>query len=330
MGQRRKTRWQKGLLWVRHRVEYVLFRLLLCVWQILPPRGCERLARGLATLICCLPEKLNRTAVVRKNLQRITGDRLQESQVAELRFAMWVHLFRILGEVALLSRKMRRTTTHDIVTFRQREDLRDVVRTLMGNRPVIFASGHFGNWELAISIFGQYGFPMGVVARELDNPLLQDWFARFRQATGHTLIAKHDCFDEIREVMERKGCLALLCDQDAGRGGVFVDFFGAPASTLKTIAMLALEYDAVICVGGAHRLPVRGEYWEQFQLALEELIDPRELTSDDPVREISQRFTSALERIVSRAPEQYFWLHKRWKTRPGDREARRLARKKAA
>lgn len=315
-------------LGLRQRLEYVAFRLLLCVWQILSPRGCTRLANQLAWVICyTLPRKLTRYHVARENLQQAFGAEKSDAEIDQIIFDMWVHLFRLLSEIAHLPRKLHLHNAFDVMQFRNK-DL--AVQALLSDRPVLLLSGHFGNWEMAISVFGQFGFPMGVVARELDNPYLQNWFARFRQQTGHCLIAKQSCFDRMLELLEHGGRFALLGDQDAGRGGVFVEFFGKPASTLKTIALLAQQYNALICVGCSRRLPERGTHWERFELAVEDLIDPLEFTSDNPLLEITQRYTSALERAIRRAPEQYFWLHRRWKTAPGDREARRLARKRAA
>ena len=133
-------------------------------------------------------------------------------------------------------------------------------------------------------------------------------------------------------LLQKGGNLGLLCDQDAGPKGMFVDFFGTPASTFKSIALLALEYDALVIVGYSIRLPdcsmEEDVGWSRFEVGCEALIDPRQLTSNDPVREITQLYTAALERAIRRAPEQYFWVHRRWKSQPRVRhqsEPQRLA-----
>jgi KDO2-lipid IV(A) lauroyltransferase len=193
---------------------------------------------------------------------------------------------------------------------------------------VILLSGHFGNWEMAISIFGLFGFRMGLVARELDNPYINLWVDRFRKFTGHRSISKNGGAGEMVALLERGGSLAMLGDQDAGRSGLFVDFFGRPASTFKSIALLAMEYRALICVGYARRLEheTLPGGWPRFELGCEEVIDPLEFDSPDALREITQRYTAALERVVRRSPGQYFWVHRRWKSRPGQRgKARRKA-----
>jgi KDO2-lipid IV(A) lauroyltransferase len=273
-----------------------------------------------------LPRKLTRYEVARANLRQAFGTQISDREIDRIIQGMWVHLFRLLSEIANLPHKLRLENVLEVIEFRRKPE---VVRALFAGRPVIFLGGHFGNWEMAISVFGQFGFPMGVIARDLENPLLQQWFLDFRQSTGHMLISKKGCFDDIVQTLEQGGRIALLADQDAGRGGIFVDFFGRPASTPKTIALMALQYDALILVGYARRLaePAR---WVRFELGCEDIIDPREVESADPIREITQRYTTALERLVRRAPEQYFWVHKRWKSAPGEKKLRRQERKKAA
>ncbi len=197
----------------------------------------------------------------------------------------------------------------------------DVVRALCSDRPVILLSGHFGNWEMAISIFGLFGFKMGLVARELDNPYINRCLQGFRKFTGHRSISKNGGGNAMVALLERGGSLAMLGDQDAGRSGLFVDFFGRRASTFKSIALLAMEYKALICVGYARRLEneTLPGGWPRFELGCEEVVDPLDFDSADALREITQRYTAALERVVRRAPEQYFWVHRRWKSPPGQR-----------
>jgi KDO2-lipid IV(A) lauroyltransferase len=132
------------------------------------------------------------------------------------------------------------------------------------------------------------------------------------------MMLKKGDFDEMVLLLNKGGNLGLLCDQDAGPRGVFVDFFGTPASTFKSIALLALEYDALVMVGYSIRIDdTSGDHWwPRFEVGCEALIDPREIQSNDPVGEITRQYTKALERAIRRAPEQYFWLHRRWKSEP--------------
>lgn len=312
---------------VRHLAEYLVFRTLVCIVQALSPRTCARLAEQLAMVINnCLLRRWTRYTIARDNIRSAFGDRFSDQQIDRMIYRMWVHLFRLVVEMVLLPRKLRLGNVVDAVEFRNKPD---VVRALCSNRPVILLSGHFGNWELAVSIFGLFGFKMGLVARELDNPYINRWFYQSRRFTGHKPISKNGGGGTMVAVLERGGSLAMLCDQDAGKSGLFVIFFGRPASSFKSIALLAIEYKALICVGYARRLDneTLAGGWPRFELGCEEVIDPLEFDTVDAVREVTQRYTDALERVIRRSPEQYFWVHRRWKSLPNSRAARR---KKAA
>lgn len=131
------------------------------------------------------------------------------------------------------------------------------------------------------------------------------------------------------EFLQRRGNLALLCDQDAGKRGLFVPFFGQPASTFKSIALLALQYEAVIVVGYAVRLPddFKNNRWVRFEQGCEAVIDARDFQGPDAIRELTAAYTEALENAIRRAPEQYFWVHRRWKSqsRPRKRQMPKAA-----
>ena len=128
-------------------------------------------------------------------------------------------------------------------------------------------------------------------------------------------------------MMDKRGNLGLLCDQDAGSRGLFVEFFGKPASNFKSIALLALEYEALISMGYARRMPddFLNHRWATFEVGCEEIIDPMMCESSDPVGEITTSYSRALERVILLNPEQYFWLHRRWKSEPRKRGNRSKA-----
>lgn len=314
---------------VRHWAEYLAFRVVVCLLQALSPRRARSLAQTLAFLIHhVLPRKLTRYEVARQNLQTAFGTDYTNPQIDRMIYEMWVHLFRVVVEMVQLPRKMKLTNIEDVIVFRNKAA---VVRALCSGRPVILLSGHYGNWETACAVFGLFGFPMGVVARELDNPHMNEWFRKCRESTGHWMIAKKGGYEDILATVERGGSLAMLGDQDAGSRGLFVEFFGRDASTFKSIALLAVQYRALICVGYARRLKDDFErhHWVRYELGCEEVIDPLEFTEADMLRQITQRYTSALERAVRRSPEQYFWLHRRWKSVPRRKQRREAIQRKA-
>ncbi|MFK7822354.1 MAG: lysophospholipid acyltransferase family protein [Planctomycetaceae bacterium] len=308
---------------VRQTLEYLLFRFIVCVVRALPLRASVWLAKGLGGMVFhVLPRKLTRHAIAGENIRTAFGDDLPDTEVDRIIHQMWVHLFRVIIEIAQLPNKIRLYNCADVIRFYNRELS---VQALSQSRPVIFLSGHFGNWELANTTFGCFGYPTGVVARDLDNPWLHRWFERFRQHTGHRLISKKGGSDLMIEFLDAGGTLGLLGDQDAGRRGLFVDFFGKPASTFKSIALLARQYDAIIAVAYARRLPddFKNARWTQFELGCEAVLDPRDYGMD--IEQMTQDYTTALENAVRKAPEQYFWVHRRWKSIPGQKRNKRSA-----
>lgn len=310
----KQNRWRRLL-------EYAAFRCLIAGIWILPVRLQRVLGWTLAVLMCrILPKKWTRYDIAAENIRQSFGATFSQEQIDQTIFGMWQHLLRIVCEMVQFPRKVSCRNIYDVIQFRNKNQ---VIQALCSGRPVIMLSGHFGNWETSIATFGMFGFTMGVVARTLDNQYLDDWFRRFRESTGHAMIDKRGGGNEMQDRLSNDQHLALLADQDAGRRGVFVDFFGRPASTYKSIAVLALRYEALVCVGYSIRLPdnAHSSNWVKYELGCEAILDARDYTSKDAVHQMTQDYTAALERAVRRAPEQYFWVHRRWKTRPPETRA---------
>ncbi|GIX03395.1 MAG: lipid A biosynthesis lauroyl acyltransferase [Planctomycetaceae bacterium] len=310
----------------RHRGEYLVFRWLVCLLECLPVAYGKRLVDSFVDLVMLLPGRWTRAQVVEENLRRVFGEQISKAELDHLRRAMWRHLLRMMLEVVQTPRKLHIYSYRQLVEF---EGLQATNEVLLSGRQFMLLGGHFGNWEIGLALFGLWGFPLGIVAREMDNPLLHAWFQRYRQRYRHVQIGKRTGYDALLERLQRGGNVGLLGDQDAGSRGIFVDFFGHPASTFKSIALLALEYDIVIIVGCTVRLSDQFPHarWSRFRLCLADIIDPRTITSADPVREITERYTRALEQLIRRYPDQYFWLHRRWKTQP---RQKRVSHRQAA
>lgn len=197
-------------------------------------------------------------------------------------------------------------------------DLEETIHMLLTRRtPVIFVTGHFGNWEVIGYTMATLGFPTVSVARRLDNPYIDEYAFGVRARTGQIILDKKGASRTVPDVLARNGAVAFVADQDAGRKGAFVDFFGRKASTYKIIALMAMRYNAPILVGYGKRLAE--DY--QFELALHKIIYPDQWAEqDDPVLWITQEYTRLLEEIIRKAPEQYLWQHRRWKHRPKGEE----------
>ena len=290
-------------------------RTVVCLVQALPPAVAFKIARFLAWVGYKIDKR--HRAVAADNLRHAFPELAADpARLDRLVRAVYRHFAAMVVEIALLPRKMHTATWRKYMTLYPGAR---IMPGLLADRPLLIVTGHFGNWEMAGFMLGANGFKTYAIARTLDNPHLERFFKRFRTATGQKIIAKNDDFDRLTAALKGSAKVATLADQDAGPRGLFVDFFGRPASTHKAVALMAIEFDAVLAVIGVPRLAEPMFY----AVVCEDVIDPRDYADrPDAVRAITERYTAALERLIRRHPEQYFWLHRRWKHQPAARRAR--------
>jgi KDO2-lipid IV(A) lauroyltransferase len=306
---------RKRPLWADYAV-YLAIRALVTTLQALPIRLTFAVADQLARLLYTVDKR--HRAVAMENLRLAFGDTYDDAGRDRIVRGVYRHFCRMLVEMLHSPRLMKLTTWRQRVTLSNHAPS---IEILLDGKPAILLTGHFGNWEMAGYLFGVYGFATHAIARKLDNPYLDRYLRTFREGTGQTLIDKNTGYDEMLAVMKSGGALSFIGDQDAGPRGLFVDFFGRPASTHKSIALLAIEYDAPILVGGAYRV---GDDF-QYVVRTEAVIRPSDYADQpDAVKRITQDFTAALERLIRQAPEQYLWLHRRWKHQPKPKAAKGL------
>lgn len=305
-------------------IVYAVVRVLICVVQAMRIETGERVARLLAWLFCDVLRVRGR--VVEENLARAYPDSTPAER-ARLARRMWEHLFLLVLEVAHAPRKIHQTNWRDFVELKNETEL---VRDLLDDRPTLIVTAHLGNFEVGGYVLGILGFPTHTIARTLDNPFLDRFVNRFRRTTGQHIIPKNGGYNQIVEVLGRGGTMTFLADQYAGPKGCWVEFFGRPASAHKAIALLALEHRARVSVCASLRQgrPMR------FELDNFASIGPSELAGSlATVPELTQWYTARLEDLVRRAPDQYWWLHRRWKDtrrRGGERQPSIVPLRKSA
>lgn len=287
---------------------YVAVRLIVGIAQALTVEQSYALAEWLAALMYRVDRRHREVGL--ENLKVAFGDRYTEAERDAIVRGVYRHFCMMVMEILHIPRKLHPTTWRDRITLEGHES---VIDHLLRGGPVILLSGHYGNWEMAGYLFGVFGFPPHSVARALDNPYLDRFLKTFRERTGQKMIPKTGGYDQMLEVLRSGGVLSFLADQDAGQNGLYVDFFGRPASTHKAIAILAIEHRAPVVVGTARRVGPGFRY----VVSCDEVIAPDEWEGRaDDVRYLTQRFTSALETAIRRDPSQYLWLHRRWKHQP--------------
>ncbi|HEY2827663.1 MAG TPA: lysophospholipid acyltransferase family protein [Pirellulales bacterium] len=298
---------------------YLFVRVFVCVLQAVTIETCDRLSRGLAWLVTeVIPLRHD---IIDNNLRHAFPD-MTPNERRHMTRRMWEHLFLMLAEIAHFPRKVHDTNWRDYIRFKNEGQM---MRELFRGRPRVFASGHYGNFELAGYTLGLFGFPTFTVARPLDNPYLDRWINYFRALKGQYVLPKQGSAQEAAALLEGRGTLGVLADQHAGNKGCWVNFFGRPASTHKAIAVFALTNEAPLMVGYARRLgrPL------QYEMGMETLIDPATMAPNlKNVSSLTQWYTDILEQVVLVAPEQYWWLHRRWRDDRGPKK--RAAQNRAA
>jgi len=289
-----------------HRLEDALVGGLSLGLRVFP----ERLALALGYSIGWLAGSLLRIRrrTVEENLARAFPERSPRWRRSVAR--------RVLPHVAREGVTLLRMASLGPQKVRSRtrvQGLELVQKALEGGTGVIIVTGHFGNWEIGGSALAARGVPMDVVARRQKNPLFDRRIRRSREALGMSVIYREDAPRHVLRSLRKGRAVALVADQNVSVGGIFVDFFGTPASTTRGPAIFALRSGAPMILGIARRVP-------GWSAAYEVTLTPLELPdTGDPQRDIeilTGRYLAALEQVVRETPEQYFWPHKRWKTRP--------------
>jgi KDO2-lipid IV(A) lauroyltransferase len=300
---------------------YVLVRVVIGFVQAVPLSICERGAAVLATVFARVLRV--RHHVVDENL-RVAFPDMTESERADVEWRMWRHLFLMGAEIAHTPRKVHRTNWREHSKI---VDLEKFVGTLLSGRPLVVISAHYGNFELGGYLMGLFGFPTYTVARAIDNPYLDRWVNEWRGRTGQFILPKRGSAEHIKQVLDSGGILTLLGDQSAGKKGCWVSFFGKLASTHKAVSLFSLGNNAPTMVSYARRLDEPLKY----EVGPEAIVDPSD--ADFELRSVpllAQWYTDRLEQLIRRQPDQYWWLHRRWKGQPTARAQKRMAKRAAA
>jgi KDO2-lipid IV(A) lauroyltransferase len=302
-------------------VVYFIVRILICGLQAMPLKMLAPICDQIGWV--CWNVLRFRRQVVEENLL-IAFPVKSQGERENIALAMWQHLFLMIAEIAHAPRKLHRSNWRQHSSF---TNMRAAIAALIDDRPSVIISGHLGNFELGGYLLALHGFPTHTIARPLDNPYLDRFVNEFRGSKGQYMLPKHGSGPQIAEVLDQGGTLVLLGDQFASTAGCWVEFFGRPASTHKAVAVFSLGSKARTLVSAAVR---RGGPL-CIKMDITGIVDPAE--KDFPLGTIpllTEWYTKNLEKLVRDAPDQYWWVHRRWRGSPDDRQNRRLLRKQQA
>ena len=289
-----------------HRLEFLAFRLLQGIVSLVP----ERVAIGVAVVLGWLAGSVLR--VRRRDVDRhlaLAFPEMEPRARKRTARASYVHLAReavVLFRLGGWSRErvLERTSV---------AGLEALVRGLEASGGALLLTGHLGNWEVGGAAFAARGIPMDVVAKGMANPRFEDALFQSREDLGMHVVEISDAPRRVLRSLRSGRLVAIVGDQNAHRNGVFVPFFGEQAATARGPATFALRTGMPAFVAFAIRRPGWGQ---SYEIRVERL--PAERTGDheEDVRTFTAAYMRAVEAAVRQNPEQYFWQHKRWKTRP--------------
>ncbi|MBI1368675.1 MAG: lipid A biosynthesis acyltransferase [Planctomycetes bacterium] len=264
-------------------------------------------ARSLGSLMYRFNRKHRKRAT--QNIARSMPE-LPADRVADIARASIEHFLQLGVEVLFTPRLMTLDSWADRIELRGQALLMD---RLLNDRPTIVLTPHFGNWEVLGYVMAMLGIDMSAVARPIDNPLVNDYLLGVRQRMGMRIITKWGATEVMTGLLEKGGTIAFIADQNAGEKGMFVPFMGKLASTYKSIGLLAIRYNASVVCGGARRLD--GKF--RYEFFVKDVIEPADWQAQpDPLFYLTARYNRAMELIIRDDPEQYLWIHRRWRSRP--------------
>jgi KDO2-lipid IV(A) lauroyltransferase len=288
-----------------HRLEYAAVRVLQTLICALPGGAARELGAGLGSLAYTLGI---RREVTLEHLSRVFGGERSEAEIE----AIARESYRNFGRTTFEYGRFPRLDAREIEETVSLEGGEHLDRALEGGRGAILVAGHFGNWELAGTL-ATMGYPLTFLVGEQHNTLVDGLMNRLRARFGVELVPLTGSLMGVLRALRRNRIVAMLSDQDAGSSGIFVDFLGLPASTPYGPGRIAARTGAPLVPGNAVRRP-RGRH----SLVIRPPVPPppEGASPEEAARHYTQAYTTALEGFVRSHPEQYFWMHRRWKTRP--------------
>ncbi len=220
------------------------------------------------------------------------------------------HIVMLAVDVLFTPRLVKKYNWRDYSRFKTTERAKWLMKQGDG---LVMIAAHYANFEILGYMLGIFGFNIYSIARPFDNSFINKWLYGVRERAGQRIIDKKGASELMDKITSGGATLCFIADQDAGRKGIFVDFFGRKASTYKSIALLAVTNNIPIGVGYSRRV---GNHFF-FEICVPRIIFPEEWADkDDPLTWVTAEYTSVIEDFVREDPTQYWWLHRRWKHRP--------------
>lgn len=292
---------------MREWLEYAAAWIVLKVLGILPRPVARACGAWVARAASFLRPPLRRTALI--NLRLAFPDWTDAQRRRVLR-RLVRHLGWMAAEFAHFPRYSRERLERVVIY----DGFENFAQARAKGRGVLVLTGHIGAWELSSFAHAAFGYPMHFLVRAIPNPRVDALVNRYRCASGNTPVDKINSARQIFQVLRSGGTVGILADLNTpATDGVFVDFFGIPACTTGAVARIALRTGAPVVPGYIYWDEALRKYRLRFEPEVE-LVRTGEEAED--VVTNTQRFARIIEECARRWPDQWLWVHKRWKTRP--------------
>ncbi len=288
-------------------MEYAALWVLLKASGMLPRGAARALGGGIAVVLFALRPGLRRVAEINLKIAFPEWDESKRRQVIR-------GMVRQIGWMAGEFSQFPKYSAEKIKEIVQIDGQENFLAAERRGKGVLFLTGHFGAWELAPFAQARYGHPLHFLARAVENPRVDGLVNSYRMMCGNRPIEKNQSARAVLRALGAGETVGILADQNTlPEEGTFVDFFGVQACTTTGISRMALHTDAAVVPGYILWDAGVGKYRLKLEAAVE-LARSGDLERD--VRENTARFTKVIEKVVRENPEQWVWVHKRWKTRP--------------
>jgi KDO2-lipid IV(A) lauroyltransferase len=292
---------------MRQRLEYAAAWPFIKILGVLPRPLARATGIGLAWVVYLLHARLRQVGV--RNLAMVFPEKSKAERARILR-GEFASLGRQLAEVCQFPRYTRENVEQVVVY----DGLENYENAYARGKGVLFLTAHFGGWELSAFTHSLHGHWMHVVVRAMDNVYLDRLIRQYRMMHGNQIVEKDDFVRGLLAAMRAGEVVGILMDTNmTPPQGIFVDFFGIPACTASGLVRIALKTDAAVVPTFTIWDAALGKYRLRFDPAVE-LVRTDDLETD--IKTNTQRFTSIIEDYVRKYPEQWLWVHRRWKTRP--------------
>ena len=296
---------------VQERLEYALVWPWIKLLGLLPRPIARALGIGIGVAVYHLHPRLREVGLRNLSLAFPTMAEAERRRIVRGEF---VSLGRQLAEACMFPRYTRENVS-DIVVY---DGLENYERAMARGKGVLFLTGHLGAWELSAFAHSLQGHPLWIVMRPLDNPYLDRLVERYRTMHGNRTVSKDDFVRGLLAAMRASEAVGILMDTNmTPPQGVFVNFFGIPACTASGLARIALRTDAAVVPGFTIWDKKAGKYVLRFDPAVELIRTPGANGNNEAdIVANTALFTSIIESFIRRYPDQWLWVHRRWKTRP--------------